>query len=333
MIHGDAVDTFPKNSKREKVMPVTFTIYNAGHKYGLDGMAVTRAMSDQYSAIIGSALPPRESVNGNIVTIDFDTTGGFSQHAVAVVTSDTTATLTEASEFKGGELLRNTTGSMTLSLSDPTALNNAPSLFSGADTLVGSDYNNTLKGYGGDDRIDGGAGTDSAYFSGSINQSQIQKSGNTLTVFGIDGTDTLVNIERIVFDDKAIAYDVDGNAGQAYRLYQAAFDRKPDLAGLGVQMNAIDVGVSLLQIAQNFINSEEFQARYGTNPSNDAFVTLLYANVLHRAPDPSGYAVQVNALNTGMSQAQLLVNFSESAENYGATLVGISNGIEYIAAG
>jgi hypothetical protein len=59
-------------------------------------------------------------------------------------------------------------------------------------------------------------------------------------------------------------------------------------------------------------------------------VTLLYANVLHRTPDAAGFAVQVNALNSGMSRAQLLVNFSESNENFGATIVGIQNGIDYI---
>ena len=32
---------------------------------------------------------------------------------------------------------------------------------------------------------------------------------------------------------KPLALDINGTAGQVYRLYQAAFDRKPDLVGLG----------------------------------------------------------------------------------------------------
>jgi hypothetical protein len=36
---------------------------------------------------------------------------------------------------------------------------------------------------------------------------------------------------------RAVALDVDGAAGQAYRLYQAAFDRAPDKNGLGYWIN------------------------------------------------------------------------------------------------
>jgi hypothetical protein len=40
--------------------------------------------------------------------------------------------------------------------------------------------------------------------------------------------------------------------------------------------------------------------------------------------------VQVHALDTGFTRSQLLINFSESIENYNAALVGIRKGIEYI---
>jgi hypothetical protein len=180
--------------------------------------------------------------------------------------------------------------------------------------------------------MDGGKGLDRVVYAQGIDAFDLSFASQALTVTSKTGTkvkDTLVNVERIAFADTSVALDIDGNAGQAYRLYQAALNRKPDLAGLGVQMNGLDSGMSLQQIAQNFINSAEFGVKYGTNLSNGAFVTQLYANVLHRAPDPGGYAVQVNALDNGVSRAQLLVNFSESPENYQATLVGIQNGIAY----
>ena len=54
-------------------------------------------------------------------------------------------------------------------------------------------------------------------------------------------------------------------------------------------MNALDQGLNISQVAQNFINSPEFSATYGS--LNDTqFVTQLYANVLHRAPDDGGLA-------------------------------------------
>jgi Ca2+-binding RTX toxin-like protein len=209
----------------------------------------------------------------------------------------------------------------------------------GNDTIISSNGNEYIKGFGGNDVIqagagndiiDGGTGVDTAVYAASAASYQVNKTSNGYSVIGgPDGGDSLLNVERIRFADKTIALDIGGNAGQAYRLYQAAFDRKPDHAGLGAQINGLDSGMSLLQISQNFINSAEFQQRYGANPSNEAFVTLLYANVLHRVSDADGYAVQVNALNAGMSRAQLLVNFSESNENFNATLVGIQNGIDF----
>ncbi|MEC4723578.1 DUF4214 domain-containing protein [Noviherbaspirillum sp. CPCC 100848] len=212
------------------------------------------------------------------------------------------------------------------------ALNNSLSGNSAANALLGLGGNDIIAGYGGDDTIDGGAGIDTAVYSGALGNFAIEKLSNGYKITDktlANGVDLLSDIERLKFGDKAIAFDISGNAGQAYRLYQAAFDRKPDLGGLGAQMNGLDNGMSLLQISQNFINSQEFALRYGANPSNEAFVTQLYANVLHRSPDAGGYAVQVKALHDGVSRAQLLVNFSESPENYNATIVGIQNGIEY----
>jgi V8-like Glu-specific endopeptidase len=185
----------------------------------------------------------------------------------------------------------------------------------------------------GNDLIDGGNGTDTVVFASNRAAYEITATATGITVKDVAGTggaDRLVNIERVQFADKLLAFDVNGHAGQAYRLYQAALNRTPDPGGLGAQINGLDSGISLLQISQNFIDSAEFRVLYGNDLSDAGFVNLLYANVLHRAPDTAGYAVQVSALNSGMSRAQLLLNFSESNENYNATIVGIQNGIDYI---
>lgn len=198
---------------------------------------------------------------------------------------------------------------------------------------VGTESNDVFKSSKAAYVVDGGGGLDTMHFSGVKANFAVEKSGNVSNISdktAMEGTQVLSNFERLKFADSALALDIDGNAGRAYRLYQAAFDRKPDLPGLGVQMNALDVGFTLQQISQNFIDSPEFNLKYGPSLSNEDFVTQLYANVLHRFPDPDGYAHQTKALENGMSRAQLLINFSESPENYKATLVGIENGIEYI---
>jgi hypothetical protein len=106
------------------------------------------------------------------------------------------------------------------------------------------------------------------------------------------------------------------------------FDRLPDDAGMGFWLVKMDNGMDLVSIARGFINSPEFVRTYGEQASSELFVTSLYSNVLHRAPDQAGFDVQLAALNHGMSREQLLVNFSDSAENIGVFnnlhLVGVN---------
>ena len=98
------------------------------------------------------------------------------------------------------------------------------------------------------------------------------------------------------------------------RLYFAAFLRIPDYAGLTNWVNAYRAGMPLAAIAQAFATSAEFLLTYG-NLNNTQYVTLLYNNVLGRAPDAAGLANWVNALNNGtLTRGQVLLGFSESAE-------------------
>jgi hypothetical protein len=291
---------------------------------------------------------------------------------------------------------------------------------------AGDDF---VMGYGGNDTIDGGAGTNVAAYRGKSTDYTIVASGSTLIVTdkvaNRDGVDTLTNIqsvqftdktlsgsalpggkfafhagseevvgtsfgrdtftetgarsqwtatrlgdgsinlvrsgetdhltgvERIVFSDGVLIADAGSNALPAYRLYQAAFARVPDEAGLLVQaklgldpMVAAQVAAGRdntkafsiftcteaqyfadVQLAQNFLGSTEFLAKYGANPTNDAFVTLLYQNVLGRSPDAGGLAAQVGALNAGTSRATLLANFAESNENVALTGTNTANGM------
>lgn len=178
-------------------------------------------------------------------------------------------------------------------------------------------------------------------YPGNLSQYTVYDNGNGYTVIdNLNGTfQTYTSADRVRFADTAIAFDLNGTAGQAYRLYQAAFKRIPDLPGLGVQMNGMDVsGLSLFQISQNFIDSAEFAATYG-NLNSTQFVTLLYANVLNRAPDPDGLAFHVSFLDgtrqdgRTLTRAQVLVGFSESQENKDLVINAIRNGIEYTPAG
>lgn len=103
---------------------------------------------------------------------------------------------------------------------------------------------------GGDGQVLDGAGNDTYVFlsGGKVvyddvsdsRQGWINGSGD-LQFISLDGeTDTISGADRIEFLDGTYAFDVDGNAGQAYRLYQAAFDRTPDTSGLSHWIKAMD---------------------------------------------------------------------------------------------
>ena len=204
---------------------------------------------------------------------------------------------------------------------------------SGADELIGGSGLDSFTGNAGNDSLDGGAGIDTANFTGPRSNYTISFSGSTITVSDSvafrDGADTLINIERVKFSDVSLAFDTSGNGGMAYRLYKAAFDRVPDTAGLGFQMNALDGGLSLGQVAANFIASPEFVRTYGSL-TNTQFVNQLYVNVLDRAGDSAGVAYHLARLDGGAAgRNDVLAGFSESPENQAALIGTISTGMVY----
>lgn len=135
---------------------------------------------------------------------------------------------------------------------------------------------------------------------------------------------------RLRFADSSLALDLEGNAGQVYRLYQAAFARTPDQAGVGFWIDALERGTSLDAIAAGFVASAEYRGIYGVNPANAQVVERYYQNVLGRAGEAAGIAFWRDVLDRGAATpASVLKGFSESAENQAMVLVAIQNGIAY----
>ena len=153
-----------------------------------------------------------------------------------------------------------------------------------------------------------------ANFEGVYRQYTLATGGASVTG-GPEGiSDTLANVQRVQFVDGYMAYSPTDTAGEVYRLYEAALGRAPDPEGLAGWANQVDSGVSLQSVANSFVTSTEFQNVYGSL-TDTAFVTLLYHNVLHRAPDPGGLNGWLGALSQGVSRAQVLLGFSQSQED------------------
>lgn len=271
----------------------------------------------------GNFQPSGTSAIGAITSIYYENTFSHYQYSATGFSLDAKTTIDLISKHE----LLSVEGSM---LAGDDIVNGSAK----SDVLIGFSGNDRIFTNAGDDTVDGGAGTDTAYLPGNWKNFNISK---TLTGFkmvdaiGGQGTKTFANVERFVFSDKAFALDVDGNAGQMYRLYQAAFNRVPDAGGLGGWINYLDNGNTLKNAATFFQATPEFTSRYGANVSTADFVTLLYQNVLHRAPDAGGYADWTSLIDSGQrSRADVLIGFSESPENK-AALIGVQQaGMEYI---
>ena len=104
---------------------------------------------------------------------------------------------------------------------------------------------------------------------------------------GRDGTRSLPGNVQISFTDGTGVFDPTGNAEEVARLYQA-LGRSPDVGGLDGWTAVLDNGtLGLNDVTLGFIQSAEFNARYGAL-DNQSFVQQLYQNVLGRAGESSG---------------------------------------------
>lgn len=124
-------------------------------------------------------------------------------------------------------------------------------------------------------------------------------------------------------------YDADGQPGQVFRLYQAAFNRTPDKGGLGYQIDAVRAGLPMWQLAMNFMASPEGQQKLPPTLTNAQYVDRLYDNVLHRPGDAQGIAHHLANLNGGMARHDVLMQFAGSPENKAACAPAFERGVAY----
>lgn len=188
----------------------------------------------------------------------------------------------------------------------------------------------------GSTAVDAGAGIDTVVFNGNRADYRLRDETWGFSATAANGeVDGLFNVERIKFNDGYKAIDIDGAAGEVFRLYQAIFDRAPDLGGMGYWLHRRDTGTELMQIAKEFMSitapdgTIEFETLYGKNLSNEQFIVELYDNVLNRAPDASGQAYWLQQIQLH-SREQILMAFSESPENKVNVVELIAQGIDYV---
>jgi serralysin len=186
----------------------------------------------------------------------------------------------------------------------------------GDDVIIGNGADNVLVGGRGNDIIDGGAGLDTAAFGGARSDYRVNPQSGTCGIEdlrGIDGADTLTNIERLQFSDESVALDVDGSAGLVARVLAAVFGpgavANKEYAGIGLAL--LDAGTTGEQLVELALHTS-----LGPLASNKAVVDLLFENVTGLTPSPAQESQYVDMLDSHtLTQAQLGLMAAATPEN------------------
>jgi hypothetical protein len=143
---------------------------------------------------------------------------------------------------------------------------------------------------------------------------------------------TLADHERVVFTDKAIAYDATGRAGDVYALLAAALgtaDVTRAYTGIGISL--ADAGWTNKQLAQALLATDVYKTDAG-GVSDETFIKHVYKNVMGTDATLADVTALTNWMTANkLSQADVLVTASElSSFETTIGLVGLATtGIEY----
>ncbi len=221
----------------------------------------------------------------------------------------------------------------------------------GSDVLYGGSGNNELYGEGGNDLLiasgaldflSGGSGDDVLLGLGGMTQvlyngkaSQFRLSTSSQGVFladttGVEGTDRLINVQRVHFSDQSLAFDVSANPASAMHLLLASIGQSgqamPQI--LGQVISYLDWGYAEIDVAGIILNALG-------DPAPAAVLERVYRNVYGQAPSVELQAAAEQAFEAGLTGADVLLIGAHSSEIAAKVdLVGLaSTGVAYILPG
>ena len=192
------------------------------------------------------------------------------------------------------------------------------------DVIIGNEGNNIIKGLKGNDDIDGGTGLDSAMYVGKRADYILSTSSSSAKLIvaardGAEGSDTLQNIERLVFSDMSVNLGIAQKAATIplatlrtlEELYVGFFNRVPDADGLSYWIDQIVGGKTINQVGDAFyVVAAQYASLtgYSATMSNADFIKVVYKNVLGRSSvDQGGLDYWGKALDSGTSTRGALV--------------------------
>jgi len=194
----------------------------------------------------------------------------------------------------------------------------------GNDMIYGNAGNDLLFGGAGLDVLHGGADNDVAVYEGNMGRySIIRDHGKTIvrSLDRLDDIDTLVNVETIRFADHSYTVENSQDMSMVATAYARILDRQADLDGFQWWMAQVDSGsISSGDMGVFMLNSTEFKATNKvdfSSLSQSDQVHMLYETILDRDAEQEGFDYWMAQLDKGMSMADVVTQFMESAELIG----------------
>ena len=140
-------------------------------------------------------------------------------------------------------------------------------------------------------------------------------------------------VERLQFADKSVAFDLDGNAGNAAKLLGAVVGGASvaNAEFVGIALSILDSGTGFEELMQTALD-----VVLGPAPSSEAVITLFHTTLLGQEPSAATLVELTPLLDSGtFTPASLGVVAAEHELNQtNIDLIGLTQtGIEYLPMG
>lgn len=202
-------------------------------------------------------------------------------------------------------------------------------IFAQNDTISGSEFDDNLKAFSGDDfifgsngndRMDGGDGIDTASYIGLVSEFDFSQTANGLIIRDLvknrNGDDNLSGVEFITFDDAELLSSHE--ASKDVYLAYSILGRKPtseELLSWSKYYN--NNKMSIQELSHKFLSSDEFsKILEPLNKNNiDDYLDILYLNILGRNRGEEDIKSGDLGLSKVSRRANLTDNFAIDATN------------------
>jgi hypothetical protein len=200
-----------------------------------------------------------------------------------------------------------------------------------ASGTLGSAASDTFVSGAGDHWIDGGGGVDTVLYPGRAAGYRLAFVGSGIQVddkAGLEGRDTLTNVERLQFADRSIQIETRAHGGfrdippSMYQFFILAFGAAPGVEYLQQCADAYRGGADVKRITNVFTSKSQFTDIYPTSLGKRELATKLVANVVGDSATQAAKDEAINditlAMNNGLGVGDMIFTvFSNLATKTG----------------